>query len=242
MTELKIVPPMTTRPDARTWTPSSRRGLNRDQIVRAATRYIDVHGLSQLTMRRLGAELGVEAMALYRYVAGREALLDGVAEELIDELLDDDRMVAHPPAWQAYLHELAHAVRDLALEHPRVFPIIATRPPAAPWLRPPLRSLRFVEAFLSGLDACGFSDAAIVYTYRAFSTFLLGHLLLEVSGRAAELAEDDAAAASRQPSALDPYPHVARRADDLTADHGRQEFEESLESLLDRIQTSIADR
>ncbi len=64
---------------------------------------------------------------------------------------------------------------------PQVFPLIATRPPAAPWLRPPLRSLRWMESFLSTLHSCGFADDAAVAAYRGFSSFLLGHLLLEVS-------------------------------------------------------------
>ncbi|MGI8458883.1 MAG: TetR/AcrR family transcriptional regulator [Propionibacteriaceae bacterium] len=213
--------------------------MDRDEILRTARRYIDVHGLARLTMRRLGAELGVEAMALYRYVPSREDLLDGIAEGLVDELLDDDRLVVRSPEWQAYLQELAHAVRDVALAHPQVFPIVATRPPTAPWLRPPLRSLRFVESFLSSLDACGFSEPAIVYTYRAFSTFLLGHLMLEVSALGADVEASADADGSGEPGELNQYPTVVRLAPALATNHGLQEFEESLESLLDRIHTSI---
>ena len=69
---------------------------------------------------------------------------------------------------------MAHGVRTIAIEHPNIFPLVASRPPAAPWLRPPLRSLRWVEAFLVGLHHYGFSHELSVLTYRAFSTFLLG--------------------------------------------------------------------
>ena len=58
------------------------------RILRAAVEFIDTNGLSKLTMRRLGAHLGVEAMALYRYVPGREQLLDGVVEVVMDELYE----------------------------------------------------------------------------------------------------------------------------------------------------------
>ncbi len=81
------------------------------------------------------------------------------------------------------LQRLAHGVRRIALAHPQVFPLIASRPPAAPWVRPPLRSLRWMENFLDNLIGCGFDDAAAVAAYRAFSSFLLGHLLLEVSAQ-----------------------------------------------------------
>ena len=128
------------------------------------------------------AELGVEGMSLYRYVPGREALLDGIVESIIDEMyLDED--VLHKPehGWQDFLQRFAHGVRRIALSHPRAFPLVASRPPEAPWLRPPLRSLRWVEAFLDGLTSEGFSDEAAVAAYRGFTSFLLGHLLLEVS-------------------------------------------------------------
>ena len=60
--------------------PVPRRPLDQMRILRAAVEFIDANGLAKLTMRRLGAHLGVEAMALYRYVPGREQLLDGVVE------------------------------------------------------------------------------------------------------------------------------------------------------------------
>ena len=158
-----------------------RRTLDRKQILREAVRLIDEHGRERLTMRRLGGVLGVEAMALYRYVPGREQLLDGVVEYVMNELYEQTMTVEQPNSWQEYLQKMAHGVRDIAVAHPRVFPLVATRPPAAPWLRPPLRSLRWVESFLEGLADFGFSERDSVLIYRAFSTFLLGHLLLESS-------------------------------------------------------------
>src|SRR4029077_19492902 len=68
-----------------------------------------------------------------------------------------------------------------ARAHPHAFPLVATRPPTAPWVNPPLRSLRWVEAMLTGLAAEGFSDEQVLFTYRTFNSFLLGSLLLETS-------------------------------------------------------------
>ena len=100
-------------------------------------------------------------MSLYRYVNGREDLLEGMVDRMVGELhLRADNDLRATDGWQAYLQWLAHGVRSLAREHPKVFPLIATRHPAAPWLRPPLRSLRVVEDFLSTLIARGFDDAA----------------------------------------------------------------------------------
>ena len=102
-------------------------------------------------MRRLGAELGVEAMALYRYVPSRSDLLDGVVEAVVDELYADPEVHLLPQnSWQEFVIRLAHGVRRMALAHPGAFPLVATRPPAAPWVCPPLRSLRWIESFLEG--------------------------------------------------------------------------------------------
>ncbi|HVK45334.1 MAG TPA: TetR family transcriptional regulator, partial [Micropruina sp.] len=154
------------------------RGLSRDVIVACAMRSIDAHGTQGLSMRRLAQELGVEAMSLYRYVTGREDILEAVVASLLGGVNDslDDQL---SQTWQGYLQSLAHTVRTLALEHSRVFPLVATRHPAAPWLRPPLRSIEVVEHFLSTLKGFGFTDEQVVGIYRAFSSFLLGQLLLE---------------------------------------------------------------
>jgi TetR/AcrR family tetracycline transcriptional repressor len=63
-----------------------RAALTRDRIVRAAVRYIDTHGLAGLSMHKLGVELDVKAMSLYKYVANKDDLLDGVVEELWVEI------------------------------------------------------------------------------------------------------------------------------------------------------------
>lgn len=215
--------------------PSARVPLSRDRIVDAAIAYIDEHGLPGLTMRRLGTTLGVEAMSLYRYVAAREDLLDAVVERLVDDMERDSDVILSPEhGWQDFLQRLAHGVRRIALGHPQVFPLVASRPAEAPWLRPPLRSLRWVEAFLAGLHGEGFSDEAAVAAYRGFTSFLLGHLLLEVSALGADVGPLDVLSDS-QDKPLDPYPHVRRLATHLRQDHSAVEFEESLENLLDRI-------
>jgi AcrR family transcriptional regulator len=217
-------------------------GLDRDRILRTAVAFIDEHGLAALTMRRLGQALGVEAMALYRYVPGREDLLDGVVEMVIETLFDDedgdDIYIGDSNGWQDYLMRLAHGVRRIALRHPAVFPLIASRPPAAPWVRPPLRSLRLVESFLGTLRDGGFSDQAAVAAYRAYSSFLLGHLLLEVSQLGAQVSlldqpEGDPEAQRR--TDLGGYPNVLRTEPLLALDKSATEFEDSLENLLDRL-------
>ncbi len=220
---------------------SGRPGLDRRRVLAAAVEFIDRHGMAALTMRRLGADLGVEAMALYRYVPGRESLIDGVVETVLDELYGDPEVHITPVhGWQDYLHRLAHGIRRIALAHPAVFPTISTRPPAAPWIRPPLRSLRWVESFLSALTSNGFSDDAAVVAYRAYTSFLLGHLLLEVANRGVPITpEDEPEGSSEVTVDFAEYPNVQRLEEQLSQDESAAEFDEALESLLDRLERDL---
>lgn len=226
----------------------STRRLERDAIVHAALSYIDRYGAQGLTMRALAAELGVGPMALYRYVSGREDLLEAVVDMLLRDLHDNLDAEISERGWQAYLQTLAHAVRRIALEHPSAFPLVATRHPAAPWLRPPLRSLDLVEDFLTTLDRHGFTDVKIVETYRAFSSFLLGQLLLEVSTRGAETSpvelplDEGGAAIPNEDGRLDlrGRPQTIRLKGLLSEDHSEAEFETTLETLLDRLEMSLS--
>src|SRR5690625_4706187 len=99
---------------------AERATLSRDQIVETAISLVDSEGVGALSMRRLGGLMGVEAMALYRYVDGREDLLDA----MVDAVTAPVESVAAGPAdarwggWRGYLWRLAHYMRDLAPNHP----------------------------------------------------------------------------------------------------------------------------
>lgn len=222
-------------------------GLSRDLIVSTALAQIDQSGPQGLSMRSLAQQLGVEAMSLYRYVHGKEDLLEGVVAGLMGELtahLEE----AEGTHWQLFLQAVAHSVRDIAVKHPKAFPLVATKHPAAPWLRPPLRSIEVVDTFLRSLTRNGFSDAQAVNAYRAFSSFLLGQLLLQSVVRGAEAGPaeeplDEGGAAIPEGDgnmSLDKAPEVQRLRDLLSEDRSDEEFEISLEELLDRIARNVS--
>ena len=217
---------------------SGRQGLDRRRIVGGAVSLIDAEGLKALTMRRLGDYLGVEAMAIYHHIHGREQLLDAIVEAVIDELYADPDVHMQSDEWQEYLYRLAHGVRRLALAHPEVFPLVCTRPPAAPWVRPPLRSLRWMESFLDTLHRCGFSDTAAVAAYQIFCSFLLGNLLLEISGKGVDTGPVDETDrdAPTSPAALDGYPRLLALEPELSRDRAADIFAESLEVITDHLE------
>lgn len=198
-------------------------------------------------MRSLGQRLNVEAMSLYRHVHGREDLLEGIVALLMSDLSTTLAEEAEQH-WQPFLQIVAHEVRQIAVDHPMAFPLVATRHPAAPWLRPPLRSIHVVDLFLGTLIRQGFSDQQAVDAYRSFSSFLLGQLLLESAVRGARtgpveepLDEGDADIPQKDGSLpLESAPEVRRLRTLLSEDRSKEEFEISLEALLDRLDHELA--
>lgn len=216
---------------------SIRGQLDRRTVLQAAVTLVDRDGLRDLTMRRVGEQLGVSGIAIYRYVHGRDDLLNGVAELIIDDLFGDPEVHLVGDNWQDFLVRLAHGVRRIALAHPQVFPLVATRPPAAPWIRPPLRSLRWMETFLSSLRGYGFSDHAAVTAYRAFSSFLIGRLLLEVADLGAEISPIEQPNPDEHiPPDLSDFPLLVQLRPELSRDSAAADFEETLETVLDRLE------
>lgn len=164
-------------------------GFSRDRVLASALDVVDRDGLSGLSMRKLGAELGVEAMALYRYAPSKDALLDGLVEVFCQEL---DRNLERtpppgeepkdPPApdWLAQLHHIALTAYGVALLHPNVVPLLATRLLSTPMAQRPLSVLRSDERVLALLHDAGFDDGEVVRIHRAFTAWLLGFLLVEL--------------------------------------------------------------
>lgn len=159
-----------------------REPLSQDRIARTALQLLDERGIALTTMRAVAQRLGVEPMSLYRHFENRDRMLDAAVDLVVDELADDPEVQQEPvTGWRDYLVSMAHGVRRYARAHPHAFPLVATRPADAPWINPPLRSVRWVERFLANLLGEGFSDAQTLFAYRAFNTFLLGYLDLETS-------------------------------------------------------------
>ncbi len=170
------------RPSAEAGPPSvfAAKGLTEGRIVEATLQLVDEAGIAAASMRAVASRLNVRAMSLYKYLPDRDALFDAVVERIVNELGDDPEVQSGPAAgWRSYLESLAHGVRRYARGHPHAFPLVATRPPTAPWVNPPLRSLRWIEAMLAGLRGVGLSEDQVLYAYRVFNSFLLGYLLLE---------------------------------------------------------------
>jgi TetR/AcrR family tetracycline transcriptional repressor len=106
-------------------TPRRReRPLTRDELLDAALGIVDSEGLAALTMRRLAAAVGVEAMSLYYHVPHKEALLDGVVERMRSEMRLPETA---PDDWADALEAVFVEYRRVLAAHPNMLPLAARR-------------------------------------------------------------------------------------------------------------------
>ncbi|CAL9359776.1 TetR/AcrR family transcriptional regulator [Streptomyces sp. enrichment culture] len=236
--------------------------LSRERVLAAALALVDEEGLSALSMRRLGAELGVEAMALYRYAASKDALLDGLVEALyleLEERLDSapapgtegvgqeaggsgaarpasGEPAADGAAVRERLHRIARATYDVCLDHPRAVPLLATRMLAVPLARRPLAVLRNHERVLALLRGSGLDETRAAVVFRAFTAWLLGYVSVEVQPVVDAPDEPDPAfrlGLHRMPA--QELPRLRETAPALAERGGPEGLAAGLDALLDRF-------
>jgi AcrR family transcriptional regulator len=148
-----------------------RAPLSRQQVLVGAVRYVDEHGLDALSMHKLGAVLGVKAMSLYKHVANKDDLLDGIVEQLWSEIPID------PPAgdWRQAIRHLAAALRDLVHRHPHAAPLLNSRQTIQE------RPLRICDAALRVMRTGGVPEQCAVALLRTIFAYGIGYALAELS-------------------------------------------------------------
>lgn len=203
--------------------------LTRAAVLIAALRLVDAEGLDALTRRRLGLELGRDAMALYRYAPDRAALLDGIVELVLSELM----VPPQGQGWQTQLRRTAHQFRSLAVAHPHVVGLIVTRPLSTPLASRSLATLRPLEHLLGVLTEAGFSPAGALRIYRLFIGFLYGHILTELQEIIAEPDEtDDLLRLGLHRLPLREFPLLRGLASELAGYDGTKELDHGLDVLF----------
>ena len=198
--------------------PRQDSGLSHEAIRAAALDLIERDGLAELSIRKLGKELGCEAMALYWYYPSKDALLDAVVDELIAPVA---AAVAAPAAsWLELLRTVARAYRSVAGAHPHAFPLLATRRFASEG------TFQFLDRLFEIARAHGVSDRDAARAYRIVGSYVSGFAL-------SELAEPREAAELRAR-----YPRVAAVTDLLAPKKLDAIFEHGLEVLLTDLTSS----
>ena len=218
---------MSTQPNA-----GSRRRtpLTRERVLQTAVRRADASGIESLSMRKLGQELGVEAMALYHHFANKEDLVNGMVDLVFGEI----ELPASAGNWRTAMRQRAIAVRDALLRHRWAIGLMESR------RRPGIANLRHHDAVIGSLRAGGFDIAMAAHAYSLLDSYIYGFALTKMN-LPFESSDDIAEVAQSmlEPFTPDEFPNMVEILTDHVMkpgyNHG-DEFEYGLDLILDGLE------
>jgi len=207
----------------------TRTPLSRARVLQAAVALADEAGLEAFSMRGLAQELGVVPMALYKHVANKDQLLDGMVDIVFGE-------IELPPVeldWRAAMRCRAISTREALIRHSWAIGMMESRAPGP-------ASLRNHNAVMGCLREAGFPFAMAVHAYSVQDAYIYGFALQETDlafenpGSAGEAAQRRAATIG----ALDDYPYLVEIATKLPESGyaNAVEFEWGLDLILDGLE------
>ena len=202
--------------------------LSRERILDAAIALADAEGTEALSMRRLGRAMGVEAMSLYRHVADKGDILDGIIERVLESI----ELPALDEEWRAAMHRRARSARTVFSRHPWAIGLLESRASnSSP------RRLAYFDTILGVLRRAGFTNQLAMRGFSMLDAYIYGYILQEhsLAFRDDESLQDVGTDLLRQMA--DRYPHLtAVTADVLAAgyDHAT-EFAFGVDLILDGL-------
>lgn len=207
-----------------------REPLTRERAWQAALKLADQGGIDSLSMRKLGQELGVEAMALYYHFANKEEVLDGAIDLVFSEI-DLPATGAH---WKTSMRQRAISARQVLSRHRWAIGLMESR------AKPGLANLRHHDAVIGSLRAAGFDIAMAAHAYSLLDSYIYGFALTKMS-LPFDTSEEVAQVAQNmlQLSLLNEYPHLLEMLTEHVAKGGYDyddEFEYGLDVLLDGLE------
>ncbi len=212
---------------------SRRERLNRDRVLDAAVALADADGLDAVSMRRLATELGVVPMALYKHVADKDELLDGMVDVALGEVAAELPGPVDAAGWRLAVRGRILAARRVQLRHPWLRRVLETRMTRTPMV------LAYTDALIAGFRSAGFSDPLTHHVMHALGSRIWGFtqdLFEDVNQPPPDPASFELLATA--------FPHIAAVAGVAVHDDGtvvargcddQFEFEFALDLLLDGI-------
>lgn len=214
----------------------TRPALSRDRVLSAAIELADESGVEALTMRALASRLDVEAMSLYYHVANKEALLDGIAESVVEEVNTEVEHIgppATPDDWQRVMSERLRGARRVMLRHPWAPGVLETRTSMNPAV------LAYFDGVVEIFRSSGFSYDLIHHAMHALGSRALGfaqEMFNPSSGSNEEASNSEtlAAFASRIPFLVEMIGEISHEDPDSTIGwcDDQSEFEFSIDLML----------
>lgn len=209
-----------------------RTPLTRERVLLTAVELADETGLEGVSMRRLADRLGVVPMALYKHVANKDRLLDGMVDVVVGGIAAPDGATGWKPALRARVL----AAREQLLRHPWARRVMEGQASPTPVL------LDYTDATIAVLLDGGLSVDLVHHAMHALGSRIYG-FTQELHRPGADPAPDLPSAVAAQLAAA--FPHVAAVATSRPHDAGsvvgsgcddRFEFEFGLDLLLDGIE------
>ena len=206
---------------------TKRPALTRDRVLQAAVELADRGGLESVSMRRVAAALGVEAMSLYHHVAGKDDLLRGMVDVVVGEMA-----VASPEdEWKDALRRSAISAHEVLVRHRWAAALMMSSGSGT-------SRLDFMEGLLGTLRRSSFSADLTHHAYHALDSHIVGFTLWQVSLPASEDLKGLAADFLAQIDVRS-YPYFAEHVEQHlgdTAASGAEEFAFGLDLLLDGLE------
>lgn len=144
--------------------------LTRERILRTALALVDAHGIEALSMRRLAAELGVDPMAIYHHLPGKEAILEGITQLAFAEL----RVEPAGKDWREQVRAFARGYRQLVRSHPHLTLLLITNVEAGG-----VAVLKANERLYEALERSGMPPEGIKTAAEAIVDYVHGFALAE---------------------------------------------------------------
>jgi AcrR family transcriptional regulator len=206
--------------------------LTRERVVHTAIDRADKGGLEALTMRKLGQELGVEAMALYHHFANKDDLVDGMIDLVFSEIDLPDAA----EDWKTAMRQRAIAVRDALLRHRWAIGLMESRRTPGP------ANLRHHDAVIGTLRAGGFDIVMAAHAYSLLDSYIYGFALTKLN-LPFRTSEDvgEVAEAMLAPFPDGEYPYLVEILTEHVMKPGYDygdEFEYGLDVILDGLATA----
>lgn len=205
---------------------STRVPLSRDRILDTALVLADEAGVEGVSMRKLADRLGFEAMSLYRHVANKGDLLDGLLDVVVAE------WELEPEGdWRTVLREIAVSVHTSLRRHPWAAPLLLTVTHGA---RP--GRLAYMDALLRRLREAGFDADTTYHAYHALDGHIFGFSIWEIAHM--QTPDDPDAVLERVKPLLARLPDLAAHVDAHMAEGPHREvsaFEFGLDLILDGL-------
>jgi AcrR family transcriptional regulator len=205
------------------------KGLEPDEIVTAGLSLMEGKGPDAFSVRKLGAKLGCDPMAVLYHFKSKTGLERAMADAINAEITPVDVNAS----WRDRLKDLAFQYRKLALRYPQTFPLLMRF-----WITGPA-DYRHAEMIYQALEDAGLNDRQMVDMCFGWYASLLGLAAAEVGGLLKPATPEIIAEIERLPSA--DFPTMARLRPAFTAQQAGRAYETMVETILDGIEHVRAD-